>query len=307
MSGIFISYRREDSAPYAGRLYDRLSARFGEEFVFMDVDDIKPGANFVSLIDEKVGSCDALIAVMGKDWLSSKDKSGNARLGDAEDFVRLEIATALRRNILVIPALVAGTTMPRAQDLPEPLAELAQRQAVELNDKDFSRDVDQLIEALEKVPELKEKKAARGDGPRKQGARRTIAWVAVLPFVLFAAIVFWQWQQPKAAKLEGVWEAQVNYSWGESFKESFTLKANGNQLTGTASFLGDRRGIQEGKIEGARISFFVPFQSMSGSNITEHKARYAGTVSDNEIRFIMQDDRGYPPVEFVARKSKGYA
>ena len=303
MSGIFISYRREDSAPYAGRLYDRLSARFGAEVVFMDVDDIKPGANFVSLIDEKIGSCDALIAVMGKEWLSSKDKAGNLRLGDAEDFVRLEIATALRRNVLVIPTLVAGTSMPNAQDLPTPLAELAQRQAVVLTDKDFSRDVDQLIEALEKVPELKEKKPATGDAAQKRGAMRTIAWVAVLPIVLLAAIVFWQWQKPDTAKLEGVWEARVNYSWGGSFNETFTFNVKRDQLIGTASFLGDTRGIQEGKIDGERISFSVPFRSMSGSDITEHKAQYTGTLSGNEIRFVMQDDRGYPPVEFVAKRN----
>ena len=152
MPGIFISYRRHDSAPYAGRLYDRLSARFGEQTVFMDVDDIKPGANFVSLIDEKVASCDALVAVIGNRWLSDKDGDGECRIQSSKDFVRLEIETALRRKILVIPALVNGAQMPAAQDLPEALADLAQRQAIELTDKEFSRDVDQLIEALEKIP-----------------------------------------------------------------------------------------------------------------------------------------------------------
>ncbi|MGH7846835.1 MAG: toll/interleukin-1 receptor domain-containing protein, partial [Candidatus Binatia bacterium] len=284
-------------------LYDRLSARFGAEVVFMDVDDIKPGANFVSLIDEKIGSCDALIAVMGKEWLASKDKAGNLRLGDAGDFVRLEIATALKRNILVIPTLVAGAGMPSARDLPAPLAELAQRQAVELTDKDFARDVDQLIEALEKVPQLKHKEPAARETAAKAGAMRTIAWVAMLPIVFLAAIVFWQWQKPNTARLEGVWEAQVNYSWGGSFKETFAFKVNGEKLLGTASFLGAKHGIQDGKIEGERISFVVPFRSMSGSDITEHKAQYTGMISGNEVHLVMQDDRGYPPIEFVAKKS----
>jgi hypothetical protein len=304
MSGIFISYRHEDSAPYAGRLYDRLTALFGAEQVFMDVDDIKPGANFVSLIDERVASCDALVAVIGKEWLSSEDHTGTPRLEDAQDFVRLEIATALRRNILVIPTLVAGASMPGAADLPAALTELAQRQAVELTDKDFSRDVDQLVEALKTITALKKRSGIESEDARKHMPRRSAWWLSVLAIGFFA-IAFWRWQEPGGAKLEGVWEAQVNYSWGESFKENFALKTNGDRLIGTASFLGANRGIVEGKIEGAKISFVVPFQSMSGSDITEHKVQYMGTVAGSEIHFVIHDDRGYPPIEFVARKTIG--
>jgi len=82
MSGIFISYRRSDSAPHAGRLYDRLCDYFGADKVFMDVDDIKPGADFVSLIGEKVASCDALIAVIGKGWLARDEDNGKPRMYD---------------------------------------------------------------------------------------------------------------------------------------------------------------------------------------------------------------------------------
>lgn len=98
MSGIFISYRREDSAAYAGRLYDRLSAHFGADQVFMDVDDIPPGADFASHIDAKVGSCDAMIVVIGKEWLSACNADGQLRLSDPNDFVGLEIALALQRG-----------------------------------------------------------------------------------------------------------------------------------------------------------------------------------------------------------------
>ena len=101
MSGIFISYRREDSAAYAGRLYDRLSAHFGAEQVFMDVDDIPPGADFASHIDAKVGSCDAMVVVIGKNWLTARNADGQLRLSDPKDFVGLEVSLRTRETEIV--------------------------------------------------------------------------------------------------------------------------------------------------------------------------------------------------------------
>jgi len=108
VSRIFISYRREDSAPYAGRLYDRLGQHFGKDKIFMDIDTIEPGVDFVEDIEQAVGSCDVLIALIGKQWLTISDATGQRRLDNPEDFVRLEIKTALARNIRVIPALLPG-------------------------------------------------------------------------------------------------------------------------------------------------------------------------------------------------------
>ena len=155
ISGVFISYRREDSAPYAGRLYDRLCAHFGADQVFIDVDDIPPGADFVAHIEAKVASCEAMVAVIGKNWLTVRNDTDQLRLSDPEDFVGLEISLALERNILVIPALVGGAKMPNPKDLPTHLRKLVQRNAVTLNDQDFQRDTDQLIQALEEVPSLR--------------------------------------------------------------------------------------------------------------------------------------------------------
>jgi hypothetical protein len=104
MSGqIFISYRREDSLSVAGRLYDRLSARFHQNQIFMDIDTIDVGIDFVKAIEESVASCDVLIAVIGRHWLVRSDEQGRRRLDNPEDFVRIEIATALKRSIRVIP------------------------------------------------------------------------------------------------------------------------------------------------------------------------------------------------------------
>ena len=149
MPKIFISYRRSDSATSAGRIYDRLEGRFGPGQVFMDVDTIRPGLDFVDVVQAAVGSCDALIAVIGSEWLGASDVSGQRRLENPEDLVRLEIATALERDIRVIPVLVQGTRMPVAADLPEGLTALARRNSVEVSDARFRTDIEQLIEALE--------------------------------------------------------------------------------------------------------------------------------------------------------------
>src|SRR5215469_13294202 len=113
MSGqIFISYRRDDASYPAGRLYDYLSAHFPQSQIFMDVDNLDPGVDFVEAIEASVGSCEVLIAVIGKRWLVASDDEGRRRLDSQDDFVRLEIATALRRKIRVIPVLVDGAVMP---------------------------------------------------------------------------------------------------------------------------------------------------------------------------------------------------
>jgi len=147
---IFISYRRDDSGGYAGRLFDWLSQHFGRDNVFIDVDDIRPGSNFVAVIQNAVGSCDVLLAVIGRQWLTSTNPQGQRRLDDPEDFVRLEITTALTRNILVIPVLVGGASMPRTNELPDVLQPFAYCQAFEVRER-FHPDVDLLIEELEKV------------------------------------------------------------------------------------------------------------------------------------------------------------
>lgn len=106
MAGIFISYRRADAEGWAGRLSDSLKVELGRVNIFRDIDDIPPGVEFDTYIAEAVGSCDVLIALIGPRWLNVTDKSGQRRLDDPNDFIRLEIATALKRNVRVIPALV---------------------------------------------------------------------------------------------------------------------------------------------------------------------------------------------------------
>jgi hypothetical protein len=131
-SQIFISYRREDTSASAGRFHDHLSARFASDQIFMDVDTLEPGVDFVDAIEKSVSSCDVLIAVIGKHWLTSSDEEGQRRLDNPEDYVRIEIATALKRDIRVIPVLVDGASIPKPRDLPDDLKSFVRRTAIEV-------------------------------------------------------------------------------------------------------------------------------------------------------------------------------
>ena len=146
---IFISYRRADSAGYAGRIYDRLTAHFGEDAVFMDVDTIEAGVDFVEVLQNAVQSCDVLVALIGRRWLDGKDANGKRRLDNPEDFVRIEIAAALERDIRVIPVLVDGVSMPYSTQLPENIKSLARRNALQVDHHSFNADARRLISQLE--------------------------------------------------------------------------------------------------------------------------------------------------------------
>lgn len=149
--GIFVSYRRQDSGHLAGRLYDRLAERFGEGRVFMDVDTIAPGVDFAEEISRAVAACQVLVAVVGPAWLTATDERGRRRLDDPDDFVRLEIETALARGVRVIPVLAQGAVMPGRDDLPESLADLARRNALFIRHESFRSDAGRLLAAIEQV------------------------------------------------------------------------------------------------------------------------------------------------------------
>jgi hypothetical protein len=148
MSGqIFISYRREESRWSARSLHDRLSMNFDRNQIFMDIDAIALGEDFVKAIETTVAKCDVLIAVIGANWLTSKDRQGVRRLDNPGEFVRMEIATALSRDIRVIPVLVDGALMPFATELPDDLKPLVRRNALQISDTSFDGDCQRLIAA----------------------------------------------------------------------------------------------------------------------------------------------------------------
>jgi TIR domain len=168
-SRIFISYRHADSAAYAGRMYDRLKDRYGDEQVFRDL-EMDLGIDFVERIDDTVGSCAVMVVVIGPGWLNARDDAGERRLDDPDDYVRVEISSALRRSIRVIPVLVGEARMPGKNDLPDDVRALARRNALQISDSRWDYDIGRLIQAVNTV--LQDRQApvaarrAPTDGPR---------------------------------------------------------------------------------------------------------------------------------------------
>jgi hypothetical protein len=193
MSRIFISYRRGDTSPYAGRLHDKLSLRFGPSNVFRDIDDIAPGADFVKVIEQSIGQCDAALVLIGADWSTITNDKGIRRLDDPRDFIRLEVGTALAKGIPVIPLLVEEAEMPSAEELPKELAPLSTRNGVELTDERFDYDFEKLATALEgylgKSPE-----GSTARYPRRKVVQA--AAVALAVALLTGAFLFFRGDEP---------------------------------------------------------------------------------------------------------------
>ncbi len=148
---IFISYRRKETGAHAGRLRDHLAARFGDEQLFMDVENLEPGVDFHKVIRAVVATCAVQVVVIGPGWAAATDERGHRRLDDPDDLVRIEVEAALAREVRVIPVLIEQAAMPRPGELPESLAGLVRRQALRVRHETFRADADRLVLAVEKV------------------------------------------------------------------------------------------------------------------------------------------------------------
>ena len=173
MAGTFISYRRDDAAGYAGRLHESLERRLGGQ-LFRDVDTLQPGQDFVKAIEARLAVCKVMLVIIGREWLDARNTAGARRLDDPFDFVRLEIAAGLARtDVLVVPVLVEGASMPAAVQLPDNMQALARRHAVSVRDETWDADVDRLAAVVEKVAP-----PAALDGVARALKPKTIAAVA---------------------------------------------------------------------------------------------------------------------------------
>lgn len=148
---IFISYRREDTSGESGRLKDHLEREFGKGSIFYDVETLEAGLNFDQSISLALRESQVLLAMIGPHWLKVKDSEGNARIQGVDDWVKKEISLALQRDIRVIPILVNGAQMPKREDLPDELKELAFRNAKEISSSRWAYDVDELAKVLKKL------------------------------------------------------------------------------------------------------------------------------------------------------------
>ncbi|MES9991480.1 MAG: toll/interleukin-1 receptor domain-containing protein [Candidatus Thiodiazotropha sp.] len=218
IANIFISYRREDSADVTGRIHDRLAEHFGETAVFMDVDDIPLGVDFSKYIDDKVGKCEVLLAIVGRDWLSVSDEAGIRRLDLPSDYVRIEIESALKRNIPVVPLLVRRATMPGAEDLPESIREFSKRNGMPIrSDPDFRTDCDRLIEGLEKDrtgtrPIVSNRPKTVVESPKSKPKAKAILFGMLGIAVISALIGIFMWFSERPGPASGIviFEANPN-------------------------------------------------------------------------------------------------
>lgn len=202
---IFISYRREHSQHAAGRLKDDLAESFGPPTtIFRDIEDIEPGLDFTRALDKALRSSGVMLVLIGPEWLDVADKQGRRRLDIATDWVRLEVATALQRDIRVIPVLMEGAPMPPPERLPPDMQALAMRQAFELSDGRWRSDVLRLVEALAKVPGLSRRVAPTlvpAPPPPAKGGMKTLLTGAGLGVVglLVLAVMFGESPAPGPA------------------------------------------------------------------------------------------------------------
>ncbi len=176
--GIFVTYRRDDAKHAAGRLVDRLVAGVGRDKLFMDVDNIEPGLDFVKVLNDQVAKCDVLLALIGPNWLDSRDQRGDRRLDNPGDFVRIEIEAALARDIRVVPVLLDGAGMPAIDALPQSLQPLLRRQAVRISHERFAPEADALAGAMKRALGVVDPPPALPPAPDQITISKSVRWGA---------------------------------------------------------------------------------------------------------------------------------
>jgi len=311
VANIFISYRREDAAGHAGRLCDRLSARFGHPRVFMDLQDIAPGQNFARSIDDTIAACKCVVVVIGPRWVESLQK----RTQGAEDFVQHEIAAALRRDVTIIPVLVGGARMPTVGQLPPALSALSYRNALEVRDERFDDDVARLADAIGAH--------VGGDaglsGLRHSTRARVVAALLVLAG-LTGALVAWRMLRPApiettttvqstatpapappvsattvapvspARAFDGDWIAEVQKEGQPPFRIRLTFVVTGDAITGMVRYPTGDGPVLEARMAGNVLTFHTSHVPQFES--TPAIIRYQAEAGADEIRFTATDDYG---------------
>jgi TIR domain len=297
MASIFISYRRGDTGGHAGRLCDRLTARFGGDRVFMDIQDIHPGQNFATSIDETIATCDCVVAVIGPHWLEMVRQ--RAQAGD--DFVRHEIAAALKRGITVIPVMVGGARMPAANQLPPELSELSRRQAIEIRDDRFDNDVVLLEESLASQLRMPDGRVSAGRARLSRGLA-----IAVPLLVIALGLAGYRAFRPAVRSvagdpvntisdaappaIQGEWIAQMQKPGQPPFRIRLSFQQLGAGLAGVVRYPTGDGPIHDAVLKGRTLTFstrHVPQFESTPSTI-----RFRAEVGDQEIRLLATDDAG---------------
>jgi hypothetical protein len=297
MTNIFLSYRRDDAGGHAGRLSDRLAARFGAERVFMDVQDIQPGQNFEHAIEQTLARCDHMLAVVGPRWLQILD----ARQASGEDFVRHELAVALARGTTVIPVLVGGAKMPAHDQLPADLAAFGRCQAVDVRDDRFDEDAARLVTFLADGVNAADVTMFGRRAPR----RTLVGALAVLVVALVGGWLMWPTGAPERAgapdaastpepapepTIDGEWIAEVQKAGQPPFRIRLTLVRSGAQIIGSVRYPTGEGTILDGKYADGRITFHTSHVPQFASEPAT--IRIQASVEGDLLRLTTADDGG---------------
>jgi hypothetical protein len=278
LESVFLSYRREDSAGYAGLLAEHLSSEIGHEHVFIDVHDIVPGQDFAQAIENTISACQAVIVVIGPRWVADLKQRGGQ-----DDFVLHEVSVALRRNVTVIPVLVGGTPMPSAADLPESIAALSRRQALEIRDGRFEDDTKLLVEALRRVPGFSKPPVS----VRRRVLARILAGAVILAAAAFGIM---RWKQGSGIDVNGIWIAEMQKPNREPFQVRLDLAASDGRLAGSVAYPTGDATIQAGTIENGALKFFTTHLPQFASE--EATIRWSCAIEISQLRCTEADDNG---------------
>lgn len=272
---IFVNYRRDDSPGTAGRLRDQLADAFGPDSLFMDVDNIPAGVDFASHLSAQVAACDVFLAIVGPNWLNATGETGGRRIDDPDDFVRIEIAAALARNIHVIPVTIDGARLPKADELPDPLKPLIRRQAVEVRNAHFHRDAEALIEELhralgsDRVGPKRQRAPVRFQWPGTRG-RITLAFAGAL--LVACGLAFYQMGVPVLVPAGGVGKFDGNWLVRRLARASAACGSGRPELNFQIH-------VESGKVSGR-------FEPKEMSALPGSRPPIIGTISaDGEINF----------------------
>jgi len=305
MARIFISYRRGDTGGYAGRLCDRLTARFGSDQVFMDIQDIQPGQNFVTSIEDTIATCDCVIVVIGPQWLETIQK----RVQSGDDFVRHEVSSALKRQITVVPVLMGRASMPAAADLPPELAELSLRNAVEIRDERFDDDVAALEKSLATGLHVPESPGV-GSRPRFAGRRLVAIGLLVIASATAGYFLFRPASRvgnastapaidartastsvtPGVPTIDGEWVAEMQKPGQQPFRIRLSFRRVGDSIGGMVRYPTGDGPMHDVTLKGRTLTFYtthVPQFESSPATI-----RFQGEVAADSIRLMATDDAG---------------
>jgi hypothetical protein len=294
---VFISYRRDDAAGYAGRLEEALERRLGRGGAFRDVQDIPPGEDFVAAIRRRLADAHTVLVLIGPRWAGG-ETPGRRRIDDERDFVRLEVQVALESGARVVPVLLPGATMPAEDILPGPLKALARRNALPISDTNWDADVDRLVAGFGLPPR-------RAAWPWAAGG----AVLAAAAVAAIGALRFWPAADP-GERLIGLWQAELRYDWGDRYGERFEFKRHAGALTGSAGFLGYPRAIEKLQFDGRNLRFETRSEESMGGSTRETTHVYAaelrGKPPNEVLAFRLLTSGGFgshKAVEFEARRT----